>query len=99
MKKAKGKRKPVVKKPRIKKEKPIGRVTHYFGKIKVAVIKLASPLKKGDVIRIEGGDTSFFQKVVSMEEDHIRVASAKKGRDIGLKVKKRAREGYRVYKA
>jgi translation elongation factor EF-1alpha len=82
------------------KEKPIGEITHYFSNIKVAVIKLSSSLAEGDKIRIAGGeDTDFEQTVDSMETDHEKVKKAKKGAEIGLKVKDKVREGYKVYKA
>lgn len=82
-----------------KKEKPIGEITHYFSNIKVAVVNLNGTLEVGDEIRIVGGeDTDFNQKVESMEVDHKKVAKAKKGDDVGMKVDERAREGYKVYK-
>lgn len=82
------------------KEKPIGEVVHYFSKIKVAVVKLKSPLSEGDKIRITGGeDTDFEQPVKSMQQDHENIKKAKKGAEIGLKVKDKVREGYKVYKA
>ena len=82
-----------------KKEKPIGKVTHYFSNIGVAVINLSSPLKQGDKIRIAGGqETDFEQKVESMQVDHKDVKSAKKGDSIGIKVDEKVREEYKVYK-
>ena len=79
--------------------KLIGRITHYFDKIGVAVIKLTSPLSVGDKIRIEGGEnTDFTQTVKSMESEHEKLKKAKKGDEIGLKVKEKVREGYKVYK-
>lgn len=82
------------------KKKPIGRVTHYFDKLKVGVIKLSAPLKAGDEIRIMGGEgTDFNQVVKSMQMDHEEIKKAPKGKTIGLKVKERVRDGYRVYKA
>lgn len=82
------------------KEKPIGEIVHYFSKIKVAVVKLNSPLSEGDKIRITGGeDTDFEQPVKSMQQDHEKIKKAKKGAEIGLKVKDKVREGYKVYKA
>ncbi|MDO8633129.1 MAG: hypothetical protein Q7K38_01125 [Candidatus Wildermuthbacteria bacterium] len=84
-----------VKKP---KEKLIGKVEHYYDKIGVMALRLKDVLKKGDTILIEGGDKSFKQKIVSMQIDHEVVTSAKKGSDIGIKVSKKAREGYRVFK-
>ncbi|KPJ55063.1 hypothetical protein AMJ47_02140 [Parcubacteria bacterium DG_72] len=80
--------------------KPIGEVTHYFSNIEVAVIKLSAPLAEGDKIRIIGGeDTDFEQEVESMETDHKKIKKAKKGAEIGLKVKDKVREGYKVYRA
>lgn len=77
----------------------IGKVTHYFGNIGVAVIELADSLKVGDTIRIVGGEsTDFTQKVESMEIEHQKINEAKAGDSIGLKVKEKVREGYKVYK-
>ena len=91
--------KKVVKKPSPKKEKQIGEVVHYFDKINVAVIKVSSPLKEGDAIRIEGGEnTDFKQTVKSMQVDHKSVKSVKKGGEAGMKVKEKVREGYKVFK-
>jgi glutamine amidotransferase PdxT len=91
--------KKLVKKVIKKKEKKIGKVTHYFSEIKVAVIKLKEPLKEGDKIKITGGeDTDFSQQIKSMQIDHEKVKTAKKGKSIGLKVSKKVREGYIVWK-
>ena len=84
-----------VKKP---KEKLIGKVEHYYDKIGVMALRLKDVLKKGDTIRIAGGGKSFKQKIVSMQIDHEVVTSAKKGSDVGIKVSKKAREGYRAFK-
>lgn len=79
--------------------KLIGEVTHYFGNIGVAVIKLKDKLKEGEEIRIVGGEgTDFNQVVESMEADHKKVKEAKKGDEVGMKVSQKAREGYKVYK-
>jgi len=78
--------------------KLIGKVTHYFGKIGVAVIKLEDTLKVGDTIRIVGGQTDFTQTVESMEIEHQKVNEAKAGQSVGLKVAQKVREGYKVYK-
>lgn len=81
-----------------KEGKLIGKVTHYFGNIGVAVIELSGGLKAGETIRIIGGDTDFEQEVESMEVDHQKVSSAKKGDGVGLKVSQKVHEGYKVYK-
>ena len=83
---------------KIAKEKLIGKVSHYFDKIKVAAIKLKAPLKKGDTIRIEGGNVVVKVKIASMQKDHKPVATAKARDEIGIKVSKKVREGYRVFK-
>lgn len=80
-------------------EKPIGKIVHYFDKIKVAVIEFSKAVKEGDEIRIEGGEsTDFTQVIESMQTDHKEVKKAKKGDEVGLKVKEKVREGYLVYK-
>jgi len=82
-----------------KEEKPIGKITHYFSNIGVAVIDLSSTLKEGDTIRITGGeDTDFNQTVGSMQIEHEKIKAGKKGDSVGLKVKEKVREGYNVYK-
>ncbi len=80
------------------KEKLIGKVVHYFGKVKVAVIKLNYPLAVDEKIKIKGGETDFEQKVKSMEIDKEKIKKAKNKQEVGIKVNKKAREGYKVYK-
>lgn len=79
--------------------KLIGRITHYFSNIEVAVIDLTSPLKVGDKIRVIGGqETDFEQEVDSMQIEHEQVKSAKKGDSVGTKINEKVHEGYKVYK-
>ena len=86
-------------KKKVKKEKLLGVVTHYFSNIKVGVIKLKDNLKEGDEIRIVGGEkTDFNQIVKSMQIDHKEVKSGKKGDGVGMKVAEKVHEGYKVYK-
>lgn len=79
------------------KEKKIGVVEHYFGKIMVAAIKMKAPLKVGDIIHIKGHTTDFEQTVSSMQIEHESILSAKKGDDVGMKVKDHVREGDMVF--
>jgi putative protease len=76
----------------------IGKVTHFFNGISVAVIELTDTLKVGDTVHIKGATTDFVQKVESMEINHQKVKEAGYGESIGLKVKERVREGDKVYK-
>ncbi len=79
--------------------KEVGEIIHYFGDLEVAVLKLSGTLKEGDRIRIVGGmDTDFEQDVSSMEVDREKIAKAGKGDEVGLKVKEKVRDGYKVYK-
>lgn len=78
--------------------KLIGKITHYFSKIGVAVIELSDTLKVGDTIRIVGGETDFDQTVDSMEIEHQKVDTAKPGDSVGLKLNQKVREGYKVYR-
>lgn len=78
-------------------DKPIGEVTHYFDKIQVAAIKLSKPLKVGDAIKIQGHTTQFDQTVDSIQINHKSVQKAKKGDEIGIKVRDKARSGDDVY--
>ena len=98
--KTKAKKKAVKKisKPR-KEGKLIGKITHYFSNIEVAVINLSAPLKIGSKIRIVGGqETDFDQDVESLQIDHEEVKSAKKGDSVGMKVDEKVHDSYKVYK-
>ena len=79
-------------------EKQIGTVSNYFEHVKVAAVKLTTALKVGDTIRISGGEVDFEQPIKSMQIQHNKVETAKKGDEIGIKVKNKVRKGYKVYK-
>lgn len=82
-----------------KKEVKIGEVSHYFGKISVAAIKLTDgDLKVGDVIHIKGHTTDLTQRIDSMQIEHNKVNEAKVGADIGIKVTEHVRDKDTVYK-
>ena len=81
-----------------KEGKLIGKISHYFSHIEVAVIELSDTLEVDDSIRIVGGKTDFTQNVDSMEIEHQKVQKAKSGDSVGLKVEQKVREGYKVYK-
>ncbi len=96
------KKKPAAKKakpatPKVKKEKPLGAVTHFFGGINVAIVKCKAPIAGGARLRFRGATTDFAQIASSMQYDHEPILRAKKGQEIGIKVSKRVREGDLVY--
>jgi len=76
----------------------IGRITHFFSKIDVAVIELKAALNVGDTIVVKGPTTDFEQEVDSMQIEHKNVPKAEAGQSVGLKVKQRVRETDVVYK-
>jgi len=78
--------------------KEVGKVSHFFTKISVAVVELSSSLSVGDRILIKGPTTNFEQTVNSMQIEHENVKVAKAEQSIGLKVDERVRESDVVYK-
>lgn len=75
----------------------IGKVTHYYNKIGVAVVSLTAPLTVGDKVKISGHDNEFIQEVTSIQIEHEQIKKAKKGDSIGLKVEKSVKEGDVLY--
>jgi putative protease len=78
-------------------EQDIGKVTHFFDKISVAVLKLTGELKTGDKIRIEA-DVPFVQTVSSMQVEHKPIEEAKAGDDVGMKTDRPCKDGDKVIK-
>jgi putative protease len=76
----------------------VGKVSHYFTNIGVAVVDLDAPLNVGDLIKVEGATTDLLQTVESMQIEHKQVAAARKGDSVGMHVKDRVRDGDNVYK-
>jgi len=76
----------------------VGKVSHYYSKIGVAVIELKAPLSIGDQILVKGPTSDFEQIVESMQIEHLNVNTAKSGESIGLKVNKLVRPTDIVYR-
>ena len=76
----------------------VGKVTHYFGKIGVAVLELSADLQVGDSIHILGHTTDFEQVVHSLQIEHKNVESVGRGDDVALKVAGVVRQGDTVYR-
>ncbi len=76
-----------------------GKITHYFDRIKVCVVKITQgSILIGDRLTIKGSKTSFVQKVWSMQIENKDVKVARKGQLIGLKVERPVAVGDVVYK-
>ena len=67
-------------------EVEIGRVTHYYNDIGVAVLMLKRMLKVGDQIHIRGQVMDFTQLVTSLEINHASVLWAQPGDDVAMAV-------------
>lgn len=81
-------------------EMKVGKITHYFAKIGVAVIEIADgSIKAGDEIHIKGHTSDFRQKVSSMQIEHDKVEIAEPGQSIGVKVNSPVRANDIVYKS
>lgn len=80
------------------KEEEVGQVTHFFGHIPAAAIKLSKPLKIGDKLHIKGHTTDLEVVVTTMQVEHKEVKEAKKGANIGIKVDGKCREHDKVFK-
>lgn len=81
--------------------KKVGKVTHYFGKPEVAVLKLSGDVEVGDTVKFFDGEGEEIlkQEVTSLEIDHEKVESAGKGDDVAMKVGEKLHEGNEVYLA
>jgi len=82
-----------------KKKEYVGKVIHFYDKIKVAEIKIESKrLKIGDKIMIQGKKTGVCeQKLKSMEINHKKVKKAEKGKTVAVKLDKKVRKNDKVY--
>lgn len=76
----------------------IGKITHYYNKIGVAVVEVGATIRVGDKIKIVGHDQESGQEVISMQAEHQQIKEAKKGDNIGLKVDRPVKENDLVYR-
>jgi hypothetical protein len=78
----------------------IGVVTHYYGHLSVAVVKLdpGTTLRVGDNIHIKGHTSDFGQRVDSLQIGHAPVQEVGPNDDFGLKVVDHTREHDVVYR-
>ena len=76
----------------------VGKITHCYDKIGVAVVELTDSLAVGDTIKISGHGREFTQVVASMQIEHESIQTAKKGQTVGLAVGEEAKENDEVYR-
>ncbi|MGB7957805.1 MAG: hypothetical protein WCF77_03110 [Minisyncoccia bacterium] len=82
-----------------KTNKPIGTVTHFYNEISVAIVRFTEKVPQGTVLYFKGATTDFKHPAKSMQYNHESVMVASKGKQIGIKVPKRVREGDKVHRA
>lgn len=82
-----------------KTPKPIGKITHFYDKIGVGIVKLAAGLKVGEVLHFKGKKGEFTQEITSMQFNHKPIEKAAKGKEIGIKMDQKVQEGDLVYRA
>ena len=73
-------------------EVEIGKITHYYNHLQVAVLKLNDSLKLGDRIHVLGHSTDLVERVTSMEVNHHVVVWVNPGEDVAIKVNEPVRE-------
>lgn len=77
----------------------IGKVTHFYSHLHVAVIELAQDLKTDCIVHFLGHTTDFYQPNWSMEIDHRSIEVGLNGQAVAIKVDEIVREGDEVYVA
>ena len=75
----------------------VGIVVNFYAKVGVAEIKIVDNLRAGDKIIFEGETTFIEQTLDSMEANHKKIYSAKKGDMVGIKVSERVRPNDKVF--
>lgn len=80
-------------------EQPVGVVTHYFGHLNMAAIRVdQGDLGVGDTIHVKGHTSDFSTRIDSMQVEHQPVIHVGPGVNVGIRVPYHAHEHDRVYK-
>jgi len=77
----------------------LGSISHYFAKVRAAVIPLEEILSVGDKIWIgQPGDAGFRQSVKSLQINRIPIEEGRPGEEVGLEVAGDVHVGDKVYR-
>ncbi|KKU81178.1 MAG: Translation elongation factor-like protein [Candidatus Gottesmanbacteria bacterium GW2011_GWA1_47_8] len=72
----------------------IGKITHFYDKIGVAVVEVTNQsLRVGNKIKISGHDNEFNQIIESLQVEHAQVSEVKPGESCGVKVNESVKAG------
>lgn len=75
-----------------------GEVTHYFPKVRAAVVRVRKgAICIGDVLYFKGTQTDFKQSTFSMQINRKPIEKAGPGKEIGVEVSSEVRPGDLVY--
>ena len=82
------------------KEKPVGEIIHYYGKIKVGVIEVhkGQQISVGETVYYSGHTTDFDDVLGSIQEYGKQLETVKGKKQVGVRVKKKVRQGDKVFK-
>ena len=78
-------------------EREVGKITHYYSNIGVAIVDVSDAISVGDKIHVQGATSDFEQEVGSLQVEHESVETAKAGQVVGLKVDEKVRGGDTVF--
>jgi putative protease len=78
--------------------KRVGKVTHYFDHLNVAVLALTESIRVGETLHFLGHSTDFKQQVTSLQIEHKAVEVAKPGEDVAMKVDQRVHPNDAIFK-
>jgi hypothetical protein len=76
----------------------IGKVTHYFDHINVAVLALTEAIKVGETVHFFGHSTDFKQEVTSLQIEHKEVNGAGPGAEVAMKVAQKVHSNDKVFR-
>lgn len=82
-------------------DQKVGKVSHYYNHLGVAIIEAEAPFKVGDTlkfVRQMTGEELFQQTIFSIQVNHKQIDKVEKGMSIGVKVDKQVHEGNEVFK-
>ena len=78
-------------------EKFIGKITHYYGNLGVAIIDLVDSLRIGQTIHIKGAHDDFEQEVKEIQYEHQAIEEGKPSQQVGIKVGQKVHENDQVF--
>ncbi len=80
-------------------EKLVGKITHYYGNLGVAIIELSDVLEVGQTVHIKGAHDDVTQEVTEMQYEHKPISKGKPKQQVGIKVSQKIHENDKVFVA